>query len=151
MVAFFYAALLKAIGIRGKWLQQKPFSRYTQKTLIMSSSPAVKKNVDDAAADAAAHAPELDPDNLAPEYRGEQVDLEVSSIVNRYDRTELCLRCRHGLECKHSMTPLRPKLSLPAPRRPQRNLTAAMKSPGLYRVGRSYRLLSQLQSWHWSV
>ena len=64
--------------------------------------------------DAASDAPVPDPDNLAPEYRGEHVDLEVRSVLNRYDRTEFCLRCRQGLECKHSMTALRSKLLLPA-------------------------------------
>ena len=60
---------------------------YTQKTLIMSSSSAIETNGDHAAA----NAPEPDPDNSAPEWRGEQVDLEVSSVLKRYDRTKLCL------------------------------------------------------------
>ena len=110
----------------------------------MSSSSAVETDAEEAAA----NAPEPDPDNFAPEYRGEHVDLEVSSDVYRYDRTEVYLRCRQGLEYKHSMTVLRPKLSLRALRRTQRKSTAAMQSPGMYRVGRSYCLLSQWQSWH---
>ena len=74
----------------------------------MSASSAIETVVDDAAA----NAPEIDPDILAPEYRGENVDLEVSRVAYRYGRTEVCLRCDQGLECKHSMTILRPKRSI---------------------------------------